>query len=90
MPYKITIEKIEAVTTTKRGEHTVIAEVPWTDKELMNRSETYYRQSEMPPLQKIYGYAPSVEVTEQKSSKVLEQTVEEIDMAAVIKAINKI
>ena len=90
MKYQITILKIEEVEVTKRGDHSLIDERPWTTDEL--QSEAMYQDKsdflERKPVKKIYGYAPSYQTTEKKETEVLRQTVEEIDMPAVIKAVN--
>ena len=91
MPYKITIEKIETVTTTERGAYTIIDRVPWTPAMLADAEEqAWSRASEREALKEIRGYAPDREIEALKTSQILQQTVEDLDIAAVIKAVNKL
>lgn len=92
MPYQITITKQSEVRMITRGEHTVIAERPWTSDELNNKR--YYNGEEeflkCNPTTKVYGYAPDREVSKVIEVEMLKQTVESLDLSAVIKAINKL
>jgi len=94
MKYKIVITKIEDKTTRKQGDWTVIEKRPWTEKDFRDESDKVYGSAkdffEKNPLNSVYGYTPEREVTVQEEVKVLEQTVETLDLAAVIKAINQI
>lgn len=94
MKYKITITKIEERTVTKRGEFTLVNERPWTEEELNKEMASHYgdRQEFLKdnPLKKIRDYAPSWQGIEQVETEVLKQTVETLDLAAVIKAVNGI
>ena len=90
MSYEITIKKIEEVRVTKRGEHKVIDRVPWTN-EAFAKEGVYGNANgflERNPLREVYGYAPSYEGTEKRETEVLKQVVEELDLAAVIRAVN--
>lgn len=92
MSYKIIITRIEQEKQEKDGEWTVIDNRPWTEKELAE-SARYSREEEFAkttPLKEIRGYAPPREVIVNVDVKVLEQTVDTLDLAAVIKAINNI
>jgi hypothetical protein len=87
MPYKITIEKKQTVTQIVRGPHTQIG-----TKEV-EREERYYSHDADEPrtrIEPVYGYAPDREAEVVIETKVLEQTVDELDLPAVIKAINKL
>jgi hypothetical protein len=91
--YRITITKVESKQTTRQGAWVVIDERPWTSKEL--EGSVYSGQSNQQfldknPLKEIKGYAPDVSVTEEREIEVLKQNVEDLDIAAVIKAINKL
>lgn len=92
MSYQITIKKIEQVKVTRRGEYGVIDKRPWTDQELAEEMSSMYRGKEQflekNPLRQVMGYQPNREEVEDKETKVLEQTVESLDLAAVIKAVN--
>jgi len=41
-------------------------------------------------VQSVMGYSPEIEKTVYQSQEVFQQTVETLDLAAVIKAINKL
>ena len=90
--YKITITQIEEKTVTRKGDWTTIDQVPW-DNELL-KSENVYGNFESfldkNPLKSVYGYAPSYQSTTKEETQVLDQTVSDIDLVAVIKAINNI
>jgi hypothetical protein len=89
MKYQITIKKIETKTVTKQGAYTVIDTKPWAaellDDEVYGGKEQFLKSN---PLKEIRGYAPSYEGIETVETEVLKQTVETLDLAAVIKAIN--
>jgi hypothetical protein len=93
--FKITITRVEEKTVTRRGEHKLLEKRPWTQAELSDERGYAFREDRSKfldgtPLKEIYGYAPSFEATETVEVKLLEQTVEAIDLAAVIKAINNL
>jgi len=88
MSYEIIIKRKETKPVRKRGEHTVIEKVPWTDAEIEKRSENYYNTREMDPMRLVYGYAPDYDGLETVETELLKQTVDELDLSAVIKAIN--
>lgn len=90
MAYKITIEKTETTSSVERGDWTIVKEVPWTHETLV--SENVYGSKEKflerQPTERVYGYAPDAVKKNTTTIKVLEQTVETLDLAAVIKAVN--
>lgn len=93
MKFKITITKIEEKTVTKRGEYTIIEKRPWTDEEIDKAAGAYGDFAsfvEKNPLREIRDYAPNWQGIEQVETEVLKQTVETLDLAAVIKAVNGI
>jgi hypothetical protein len=88
--YKITIIKVESKPSTKRGDYTVVNRVPWTEKDLVDEltygsKESFLKSN---PLKEIRDYAPSWQGFETVETEMLKQTVEELDLAAVIKAVN--
>lgn len=94
MSYKITIIKTEEITERQQSNRTeVVDKRPWTDDELAKAS-TYYggeqKFLETNPMKEVWGYPPSRDVLTEKETEVLKQTVDELDLAAVIKAINKL
>jgi hypothetical protein len=89
MSYKITITKLESIEVTRKGDWCVVDKRPWTEAELGEEVANHYGNKagflEKNPLKEVRDYAPSWKGVE---TKVLEQTVENIDLAAVIKAVN--
>ena len=90
--FKITITEIKATQATKRGEYGVLDRVPWTaetfaEEQIYGGREEFLKRC---PLKEIFGYRPSYEDIERIETKILEQTVDELDLAAVIKAVNKL
>jgi hypothetical protein len=90
MAYRITINRIDIVQTTKLGPWTTIEMRPWNEDEIADRFESPEAILKHTPLKEIKGYAPSVIEVSEKETEVLKQTVEDVDLAAVIKAINNI
>lgn len=89
--YRVVITSIEERIVTKRGEFVILDRIPWTTEELDKRDDTFYHHANMQdkePLHEIRGYAPSYEELEKVETQILAQTVESIDLAAVIRAIN--
>jgi len=91
--YRITITKVEEKQTTRQGAWVTVEHRPWTLKEL--EGSVYAGQSTQQflannPLKEIKGYASSFPTTEEREIEVLKQNVEDLDIAAVIKAINKL
>lgn len=92
MSYQITITKLSDVQTMKKGAWTVIDKVPWGEKtlsqaEIYGSTENFLNRN---PLREVLGYAPDVSTTITKETEVLKQTVSDLDLTAVIKAINSI
>ncbi|MBE2178903.1 MAG: hypothetical protein IAE97_00320 [Chthoniobacterales bacterium] len=90
--YIITITKLETRTTKEPGNYTVIDKRPWTQKELSEEGAALYgglkKFLDDQPLKEVRGYAPDVSITRDVETQVLRQTVESLDLSAVIKAIN--
>lgn len=91
--YKITIEKIETVTVTERGDFTVIDRVPW-DQQGLDRFAAYGGSQAAAlkdePLREVRGYAPDREVQKLERTTVYEQTVPEqhFNLAGIVVAVN--
>jgi hypothetical protein len=81
--YRITIEKIETVKTIQP--HYQKLREPFEDE----KEQSFYRESKNKPENPQYGYV-HIEEESNVVTKVLEQTTDELDLPAVIKAINKI
>ena len=59
----------------------------------VEREERFYAQSDNEPKTRIVevrGYTPEIEKTVTEEREVLKQVVDSLDLAAVIKAINKL
>lgn len=90
MSYEIIIKRKEIKEVTKRGEFTMVSKVPWTDEEIAKRSESFYTSRQMDAMREVKDYAPDWNGIETVETELLKQTVEELDLAAVIRAINKL
>lgn len=91
MPFTITITETKLVTTEETGAFCVVDEVPWTEDTIEDKRKMFQSKEELlaaNPLHKIYGYSPKRPITRTVETKVMEQTVEALDLAAVIKAVN--
>lgn len=87
MSYEITIKERREVKKLVGKEWAVIGtkEVP--------RDESFYRQDKDEPktrIEDVRGYTPEIEKTVIEDREVLKQIVDTLDLAAVIRAINKI
>lgn len=92
--YEITITRIESKVELKRSDsYETIDKIPWKEGELDDTS-AYYGNPEKflkeNPLREVRGYPPAREVTVNTKTEVLKQTVNELNLAAVIKAINNL
>jgi hypothetical protein len=57
------------------------------------RNEGFYAGSDIEPktrVESVHGYTPEIEKTISESREVLKQTVDVLDLSAVIKAINRL
>jgi hypothetical protein len=91
--YIITIKKVETVTKTESGSYGVVDRVPWTDEQIQGASDHYGSAQKFlahNPLREIRGYLPDRSVEEEVETEILKQTVETLNLAEVIKAINGI
>lgn len=93
MKYQITITKTEEVKTLGGSQWVVVDQRPWTEDELGEPGTRLYSSSiedflKANPLKKVMGYTPQIETTKTVETEILKQIVDELDFAAVIKAIN--
>ena len=98
--YEIIIKKIAKKMKNKRGSWEVIRESFWTKEDL--EKEDYYEKNKILktfekkiadgniPTKRVFGYTPDREEEEDIETVILKQTVEDLDLTEVIKAINKI
>ncbi len=84
MTYKIVITKVENKPVITR-EWKVVGQVPVTKKDIENA----YQHDKIPLLKDSYDYVET-SITQDVESQVLIQSVEDMDIPAVIKAINKL
>jgi Lhr-like helicase len=87
MTYKIVIERTQDVIRKVGREWEKVGQV-----EKKREVSFYDGQSDQPKtyLSDEYGYTPEVEKTVSETVKLYEQSVEELDLAAVILAVNKL
>lgn len=85
MGFKIQITEERTVTKVLRKKWAVV------DSEEVDREQKYFVSDENEPrtrVKSVMGYTPEVEGRETQTREVLTQEVDELDVAAVIKAIN--
>lgn len=83
--YKITIEQINTV--TKKGGHNW-EKVGESDEPFDSDGNKRNEVRDKKYVFSVYGYTPVYETTGTETIEILKQTVEKIDLAKVIKAIN--
>ena len=85
--YKITIEKVTQNKKLVKGDWVIVDQRPYTNADMKDSfSGTSYEGK----TKSVYGYLEDKEVEVDSTIKVLEQTVDDIDLVSVIKAINNI
>lgn len=80
MPFTITITETKPTTKKVGHEWEVIAQ----------KQEISERSHDRDVLVPQYGYTPLIEKTVDVTTEILKQTVEELDVVEVLKAVNKI
>lgn len=83
--FKITIEEIKTIEETEEGEYMVIDKRPYTAAEIGEQGNPEYYKDK---LREIRGYAPNKTVSKKISIETFKQTVDELDLPAVIMAVN--
>ena len=83
MSYEITITKIEVREVESGVEWTTIEKRPLTEEEAEQTYATLRSQQKT-----IYGYTPKIVRSEPVTTEIYRQTMPEIDLPAVIKAVN--
>lgn len=86
MSYKITIEQ------TREARRTLPRRWEKIGEQEVARAEGYCRATDEPKtrIESVMGYTPEVETVATETVVVLTQTVEALDLPAVIKAINNL
>ena len=92
MSYEITITKTEVQEVESGGDWKQVGEQPLTKDDL--RQSIYdgavVSEKGEVTLKKVYGYTPQIMRCETVTTEIYRQTVPEIDLPAVIKAVNKL
>jgi hypothetical protein len=85
--YKITIEQINTVTAIGGNSWDKVGESdnPYNNNDQNDRRHQVKAKE---GIYSVYGYTPKYEITKTETIEILKQTVEKIDLAKVIKAIN--
>ena len=87
--YEIRITKKEFKEVPRGGEWTVIEKRPYTQEELKEYNPLAQKEYAN-GIKEVRGYTPDRVVQEEVTRDILRQDVEELDVPAVIKAINKL
>ena len=93
MKYNIIITKVETKPVMETGPWAVVGTRPWKEEDFRDATPHYGDMKELlarNPLVEIRGYAPDRMVQQETTSIVFKQSVAELDLAAVIKAVNGI
>jgi len=85
--FTITITETKTVGALKGNEWLIVEKRPYTPDELKETGDPEYYKKQ---LKDIRGYSPVVTETVTKDIEILKQTIKDIDLVSVIKAINKI
>ncbi len=87
MSYEITIKETRNVTRIVGKEWNVVG-----SKEVARDSQFFSRDESEPRtrIEEVRGYTPEIEKTVSETRELLTQTVEDLDLPAVIRAINKL
>ena len=88
--YIVTVREVSEIASIEQGAYVVIDKRPWTEGELANASfgqsdERFLKEN---PLKEIRGYAPDRETVKTVETELLRQTVETLDLTALIMAVN--
>lgn len=86
MSYKITITETKYVKKLAGKEWKEIGTREVARDEAFSRSSSESKTR----IESVMGYTPEIERVVESTTEILSQTVEELDVAAVIKAINKL
>ena len=86
--YEIIIKKKEWVDEITGQKWEIIDECPLSKKDMEN---SYYEDNKYEGvLKSVYGYTPKIVKKVETEQELLKQNVEDIDLPAIIKAINKL
>ena len=86
--YEIIIKKTEIVKQKAGKDWKQTGERPVTKEEVEKSFGSH--EDYKGKMSSVYGYTPEIEKEVEVDREILKQTIEELDLAAVIKAINKL
>jgi hypothetical protein len=87
--YEIIVNKIEKATRTVQGDWCVVEQRPYTDAEVEKANREWRGNREkVTETRDIYGYAPPKTIQEELKRQVYRQEVDEVELGALIKAVN--
>ena len=88
--YEITIKQMVLKKVPGGKNWKIIDERPYTKKEAENMNAISMEDLKKFPLKKVYGHTPEIIIEELVEVEILKQTVNDLNITAVIKAINGI
>lgn len=94
MNYTVIIKRVEEVTKEEDGKYCVLRYEYMDESKLsylpVTEQKDWKKEDNGQYSKPLFGYAPPTKKTSQVETKLFEQTVEEIDIASVIVAINRL
>lgn len=89
--FEITIKETTTTRKLVRGAWLVVEKRPYTNKELSESNSWFADKEEAKKeIKDIMGYAPDREQDVTSEREILKQSVDDLDLAAVIRAVNKL
>ncbi len=88
--YEIKITQMVLKKVPAGEEWEVIDEALFTEEEVLKSSRIYQEADKTLPVKEVHGYTPKILKEEHVEIEILKQTVANLDLTAVIKAINGI
>ena len=85
MPYEVIITRTEVQEIESGGDWTTLERRPLTEKEAEETHTTLRSQTKT-----VYGYTPKIVKSETVTTEIYRQAVPELDLPAIIKAVNKL
>ena len=87
--YEIIIKRTETVTKKAGKEWKVIGQRPVTDKDMSNTYAGLHKSYEGVLIEE-HGYTPEIEKEVEVTEEIYRQSVQNLDLATVVKAVNGI
>lgn len=92
--YIVTVQEIVTTERTERGEYLVLSKEYMSgeeyDNSALDKRKEFKRRDDGQYERSVYGYAPDVVVSKDITREILKQEVANLNLAAVIRAINNI